>query len=723
MVVEEVKTERVADQPEFAGFVEAVRQVEVRSPVAGVIVAEPIDEGAEVKAGAVLFRIDPANYDAALRGALARQAQSQSATRQCNANARPPAAAPRRARRGTKDVDDAETESSQARAAVEDAKASVDRARKDSTDANVKAEISGRVGRANLKLGARVTGPNDLLTTIDVLDPVRIDFRPSTQQVLAWRRDPKSTAALRPGSNARVQILLPDGSTLPDVGKIDFVDPVVDPATGTQTFRAEVANHARLLVPGQFVRVRLQGLVRENAILIPQRAVVQSLGHQSVFVLGAGDTVQMHDVVATAWVGERWLIDSGLVAGDRVIVDGVQKVRPGGLAKPMPAAPATDAPAGPATGKPASAPRGEAVSESAAAPKEIRYFFIRRPVMAGVIALGITLLGLFSLRYMPVNRYPSITPPSIRITAVYPGATAEDVAQAVAAPIEQQLSGLPGLLYYKSSNASDGTMSLQVFFDISRSQDLAAVDVQNAVKLAEPQLPGEVTRNGVVITKAQTDILLVAALSSNDPRYDANYLTNYASLYIVDDIKRLPGVGDAQVFGGGRFAGDAARTGSRQAGATGHDGWRCGGRGARTEQPRTGWPYRARTCTSRDRFHGSRDGAGPAYDRGRVPQHHPARAEGRLPRPRQRRGDGSARRPERGSRRAAQQQADDVLPPVSAAGSECTVGEEGPGGQAHADAGELSAGRHLVGAVRHDPVHLGLDRGGSPRRSLKRWRW
>jgi hydrophobe/amphiphile efflux-1 (HAE1) family protein len=188
------------------------------------------------------------------------------------------------------------------------------------------------------------------------------------------------------------------------------------------------------------------------------------------------------------------------------------------------------------------------------APSDIKYFFIRRPVMAGVIAIVITLLGLVSLEYLPVNRYPSITPPSIRITAVYPGATAEDVARAVAAPIEQQLSGLRGLLYYTSSNSSDGVMTLQVFFDISRSQDLAAVDVQNAVKLAEPQLPQEVTRNGVVITKAQTDILLVAALSSDDPRYDANYLTNYATLYVADEIKRLPGVGDATVFGGGQFA-------------------------------------------------------------------------------------------------------------------------------------------------------------------------
>ena len=103
------------------------------------------------------------------------------------------------------------------------------------------------------------------------------------------------------------------------------------------------------------------------------------------------------------------------------------------------------------------------------------YFFVRRPVFAGVISIIITLMGLFALRTMPIARYPQITPPAVQVTAIYPGANAEDVAQAVAAPIEQQLSSLDGLLYYKSSNSSDGAMNLQVYFDISRNQDLAEI--------------------------------------------------------------------------------------------------------------------------------------------------------------------------------------------------------------------------------------------------------
>jgi multidrug efflux pump len=147
-------------------------------------------------------------------------------------------------------------------------------------------------------------------------------------------------------------------------------------------------------------------------------------------------------------------------------------------------------------------------------PSEIRYFFIRRPVLAAVISIILTLLGVFAITRLPISRYPEVTPPSVQVLAVFPGATAEDVAEAVAAPIEQQLSSLEGMLYYSSANSSDGTMSLQVFFDVSRDQDLAAVDVQNAIKLAEPQLPEAVRRNGVTIIKSNADILGVVSLTS-----------------------------------------------------------------------------------------------------------------------------------------------------------------------------------------------------------------
>ncbi|PYO64544.1 MAG: hydrophobe/amphiphile efflux-1 family RND transporter [Gemmatimonadetes bacterium] len=179
----------------------------------------------------------------------------------------------------------------------------------------------------------------------------------------------------------------------------------------------------------------------------------------------------------------------------------------------------------------------------------MRNLFIRRPIFSGVISIVIVLLGLFSLTRLPVESYPPLTPPEIQVQAVYPGATAQDVADAVAAPIEQELSGMEGLLYFKSANSSDGVMNLSVYFDVSRNPDLAAVDVQNQIALAEPQLPQEVVRNGITVRKRQTAFLVVLALSSDDPRYDTEFLNNYAKIYIDDELKRLPGVGDASTFG------------------------------------------------------------------------------------------------------------------------------------------------------------------------------
>ncbi len=185
---------------------------------------------------------------------------------------------------------------------------------------------------------------------------------------------------------------------------------------------------------------------------------------------------------------------------------------------------------------------------------DVSYYFIRRPVLAGVISMIITLMGVLAIRLLPVSRYPQISPPAIQVVAVYPGATAQDVAEAVAAPIEQQLSGLQGMLYYSSANASDGTMSLSIYFDVNRDQDLAAVDVQNAVQLASPQLPAAVRQLGISIIKANSDILGVVGLSSSDPRYDAAYLTNYLKLYVEDELKGVQGIGNAQTFGGLQFS-------------------------------------------------------------------------------------------------------------------------------------------------------------------------
>jgi len=273
----------------------------------------------------VLYKLDQVKYAAAYRSALARLDNAKRTL------ARLEPLVPRHAV-AQQDVDNARSD-------LESAQATLDNAQKDLDDTVVRAGISGQVGRARLELGARVTGPADLLTTIDELDPVYVTFHPSSQQLLAWQQDPRSRALLQPGrggGGVAVRVLLPDGSLLPRVGHINFVSPSLDSASGTQEFRAKFDNGDRRLVPGQFVHVRLEGFARSSALAVPQRAVQQGLGRQFVYVVGAGDTVTAHDVKTGSWSGSLWLIDSGLVAGDRVVVDGVQKVAPGRVVKPVP---------------------------------------------------------------------------------------------------------------------------------------------------------------------------------------------------------------------------------------------------------------------------------------------------------------------------------------------------------------------------------------------------
>ena len=309
---------------EFVGEVQPVRRVEVRSRIEGIIEARPFTEGAFVKAGDVLYRLERVRYDAAYRSASARAQNARRTLERLEPLAARNAVA-------QQDVDDA-------RADLEAAEGDLDEARKDRADAVVRAEISGRVGRTELEVGARVTGPTELLTTVEKLDPVYVSFRPSSQDLLRWRQDPETRELIRPGSRLKVHVVLPDGTELPRTGALDYVSASLDPTTGTQEFRATFANQDLVLVPGQFVRVRLEGFQRDSALAVPRRAVQQSLGRQFVLVVGKGDTVAARDVKPSSWSGRQWIIDSGLVAGDRVIVDGVQKARPGTPVRPVPLA-------------------------------------------------------------------------------------------------------------------------------------------------------------------------------------------------------------------------------------------------------------------------------------------------------------------------------------------------------------------------------------------------
>jgi membrane fusion protein (multidrug efflux system) len=315
-----VAPETVAAHYEYVGQAEASRRVEVRSQVTGVIVARPYVEGTDVAQGTLLFRIDPTTYEAAYRSAQARLANAQR-----NLARLQPLLAARAV--AQKDVDDAQT-------AVDQAQAAFDQAKKDYDDTFVRAEITGRAGRAQMELGARVTGPSDLLTTVEQVDPIYVNFSPSDQDILRWSRD-RQTGQLVMPPTLTVQVVLADGTVLPATGKLNFVDLALQPETGTQELRAVLPNPKHALLPGQFVRVRLLGLKRPGAILVPQRAVQQGLGGAFVYVVNDSNTVAARNVVATSWDGGSWLIEDGLRAGDRVVVDGTQKAAPGAPVKPV----------------------------------------------------------------------------------------------------------------------------------------------------------------------------------------------------------------------------------------------------------------------------------------------------------------------------------------------------------------------------------------------------
>ncbi|HOB46080.1 MAG TPA: multidrug efflux RND transporter permease subunit [Zoogloea sp.] len=176
-------------------------------------------------------------------------------------------------------------------------------------------------------------------------------------------------------------------------------------------------------------------------------------------------------------------------------------------------------------------------------------FFINRPIFASVISIVIVIAGLMAARSLPIAQYPEITPPTVIISASYPGASAETLAKTVAGPIEEQLSGVENLLYFSSNAGSNGSLTITASFEVGTNVDMATVNVNNRVKIAEPRLPDVVRQYGVTVQKRSNDILLVTTLTSPDSSRTPLFLSNYALVNVLDDLKRIPGVGDAQIFG------------------------------------------------------------------------------------------------------------------------------------------------------------------------------
>jgi membrane fusion protein (multidrug efflux system) len=325
-----------ADLP---GRVEAARTSEVRARVSGIVIKREFREGSEVKAGQVLFRIDPAPYKAALDSAKAQLAKAEATA----ANAK---AVEIRANSliGNKmisqqDFDAAIASSRGAQADVMAARAAVETATLNLRYATVTAPISGRIGRALVTEGAMVgQGEFTPLAVIQQLDSVYVNFAEPSAVVLKLRQASEAGRLKGlAGEHTPVGVILEDGSDYAHKGHLLFTDLAVDPATGSVTLRGEVPNPERLLLPGMFVRVKLALGVAQEAITVPQRAVVRTPQGASVMVVGADGMVAVQPITTDIAQGDSWVVTSGLQGGEQVIVDGLQKVKPGSPAKAVPA--------------------------------------------------------------------------------------------------------------------------------------------------------------------------------------------------------------------------------------------------------------------------------------------------------------------------------------------------------------------------------------------------
>ncbi len=315
-------------------------KAEVRPQVGGIIQARLFTEGGEVKAGQPLYRIDPATFEAAFGSARAALAKAEANAMPAGLKARRYAELARTGAVSTQDNDDAQAAFGQAQAEVQAAKAALESARIDLARTTIASPIAGRIGASSVTPGALVIANQAAaLATIQQIDPIYVDLTQSSRDLLRLRQALAAGRLARSAAGgARVKLLLEDGSAYPLEGSLEFADITVDQATGVYALRALFPNSAGTLLPGMYVRAVLEEGVAEAALLAPQPAVARDAkGEPYALVILPDGTVEQRALTVDRVVGDAWLVTSGLNAGDQVIVEGLQKVRPGGKAKAVPA--------------------------------------------------------------------------------------------------------------------------------------------------------------------------------------------------------------------------------------------------------------------------------------------------------------------------------------------------------------------------------------------------
>ncbi len=326
-----VQAEPIENVIEVPGRLQAVRTSEVRARVDGIVERRVYTEGTDVAAGQLLFVIDPLPLQARLNSAEAALAAAEAvAANAAQDLARYQGLVEKKAI-SQQEFDATEARARSADANVAAARAQVEAARLDLSYSRVVAPIAGRAGRAEVTEGALVSAAAaTLLTTIEQFDPIYVNFSQSSSELLAMRRAISSGTLDMPSSDRiTARLVLEDGTEYQHEGRLNFRDQSIDQTTGTSAMRAEFRNPDRVLLPGQFVRVRLSAGTLSNGISVPQRAVTVAPNGASVFVVGAGDTLSVRPVRLGSMRGDQWVILDGLSPGDRVVLEGQQKVQPG----------------------------------------------------------------------------------------------------------------------------------------------------------------------------------------------------------------------------------------------------------------------------------------------------------------------------------------------------------------------------------------------------------
>jgi membrane fusion protein (multidrug efflux system) len=341
VTVVEIKPEDTPAVFEYTGKTASSRQVEIRARVEGYLDKIAYDEGGLVKTDQLLFQLDPDQFKTALASAKAELAQRKALLTNANLTLKRVRPLAKQNALSQQDLDNAVANQLTAQAQMQAAQAQVDQAELNLSYTTIKSPLTGLAGSSNFREGSLITpGANGLLTTIVQLNPMWINFGIGENEALRITEQIDLGELQGPGvKNLTVEALLADGSIYPHKGRITYLDPVINAETGTFNMRVEIPNPNGNLRPGLFVRVRLEGIVRPNAIMVPQQAVMQGPKGKFVYVIDSENKAQARPVEVGEWYDDQWIIDSGLNAGDRVVVQGAARLQPDAPVQIQPATP------------------------------------------------------------------------------------------------------------------------------------------------------------------------------------------------------------------------------------------------------------------------------------------------------------------------------------------------------------------------------------------------